>query len=300
MIEDKETSPKPYNWEVRDPKWIKWILNHELFVDYSDPDTWEPKNWGVIGRKFGGGPPVCLNHTERLVFWYVDRKNIAKRMLSGGGKRHVTLSKRGEKYAVLIGRDVIWTTEFQEVGEAAVLAFNAGDVARMLAIEPQYVNLAVKDKLTQLAKAKYRKLTAEDFALLQQHKADIGRVGELIALKEERQRVMDDYNCPEPENCVMLLAESHVGAGYDIESVFPGHERYIEVKSSTNDPKQFFITKNERDTLISKGAKGWIYFVKVDQDMQGGVVVSKIQDPLGTPSKVMLVEPSAWKASLKQ
>ena len=62
MIEDKETSPKPYNWEVRDPKWIKWILNHELFVDYSDPDTWEPKNWGVIGRK--------LNKEVVIIFWW--------------------------------------------------------------------------------------------------------------------------------------------------------------------------------------------------------------------------------------
>jgi len=78
---------------------------------------------------------------------------------------------------------------------------------------------------------------------------------------------------------VKHVALTDVGRGYDIESSWPGNERCIEVKSSTNSGNDIFMSDNEMRVLTELGDRAWLYRVVVDADGDGEVVL-RIKDPI--------------------
>ena len=141
-----------------------------------------------------------------------------------------------------------------------------------------------------------RLLSAEDLAAQLDRNSATGRSGELIALADERGRLRDECGCPDPERHVEHVALTDVGRGYDIESRWPGHGRFIEVKASAAEGDEIFLSDREREVLAALGPRAWIYRVRVTSQGDGRVV-QRLQDPIAKiPTEAM--KPVAWRVRL--
>jgi len=109
----------------------------------------------------------------------------------------------------------------------------------------------------------------------------VGKAGELIAYHYEIERLAA-LGVGEPEKWVDHVSKRNAAAGFDIWSHPPrGGARYIEVKSSTEDPTSFYITRNEIDTLREHGDEAYLYLVLITDVEKGqGQVVQEIQNPI--------------------
>lgn len=119
---------------------------------------------------------------------------------------------------------------------------------------------------------------AERFEALLERRSEVGQAGELLAVQDELSRLAE-LGCTEPHRWVQRVALDNVGLGYDIASTWPGHERFIEVKSTTSSTSGFFITSNERRVLGDLGDRAWLYRVVLKPDGTGEVVI-RLQDPM--------------------
>ena len=116
-------------------------------------------------------------------------------------------------------------------------------------------------------------------------RSEIGEAGERIALKDELRRLRaEEIGCSDPERYVTQISLEDVGRGYDIKSTWPGHERCIEVKSSTSAGNDIFMSSNEWRVLKELGKKAWLYRVVVDAN-RGGEVVLRLNDPVSQISQ---------------
>jgi len=139
-------------------------------------------------------------------------------------------------------------------------------------------------------------ITAEEYENQLNRKSEIGKAGELIAVLDEFERLRT-IGCPEPKKYVNRVALTDVGRGYDIESLWPGEERYIEVKSSTSLDSDFYISDNERKILTSLGASAWLYRVHVhEREGDLGVVTKRIQNPMSLISEEDM-SPVVWRVN---
>lgn len=141
------------------------------------------------------------------------------------------------------------------------------------------------------------KISLEKFLLMQERKSEVGQKGELIAFIDELTRLHEECDCPDPRRFVTQISTDDVSKGYDIESTYPGHERCIEVKTSTIGVGSFYLSDNERNILKQLGPKAWLYIVKLEQDGSGRVV-KRLQDPINVIPESAF-EPVAWKVTLR-
>lgn len=137
-------------------------------------------------------------------------------------------------------------------------------------------------------------ISAEEFAEQLNRKSEIGNAGERIAILDEIGRLRS-VGCLEPEKYVSRIALTDVGRGYDIESVFPSEERYIEVKTSTTVDSDFFLSDNERKTLASLGEQAWLYRVHVRENNTGEVLM-RIQNPMNVIKDEAML-PVIWRVN---
>ena len=121
-------------------------------------------------------------------------------------------------------------------------------------------------------------IDAEAFEELLERRSEVGQAGEMLAIQYELER-LKRLDCPDPHSWVEQIALSDVGRGYDIASTWPGHERFIEVKSTTSLKNGFFISSNERRVLFDLGSQAWLYQVLVKPDGSGDVAV-RLPDPM--------------------
>jgi hypothetical protein len=121
-------------------------------------------------------------------------------------------------------------------------------------------------------------MTPEDLLLQLDRRSVTGMRGEQIAWKHEIERLRA-LHCPSPELYVNHVALEDVGAGYDIHSIWPSEERYIEVKATSVVGTDFFISANERAVLKAKGPLAWIYRVELIGP-KVAPVLTEIQDPM--------------------
>jgi len=139
-----------------------------------------------------------------------------------------------------------------------------------------------------------RTIDEEELRRQQERNSETGRDGELAALSWERARLAALVPpCPEPETYAVRISPDDVGAGYDIESKWPGHERFIEVKATVSGATHFFLSENERRTLAGLGERAWLYRVELGGD---GASVSEFCDPARHFETNMV--PSAWRVEL--
>ena len=123
-------------------------------------------------------------------------------------------------------------------------------------------------------------ISIEELEAQLDRRSAIGAAGELVALEHEMQRLKSaEIGCPDPENYVKHVALTDVGRGYDIESTWPGHERYIEVKSSVCSSNAIFMSDNERTVLGELQDKAWLYRVSIDASGKGEVIL-RLKNPI--------------------
>jgi Domain of unknown function (DUF3883) len=121
-----------------------------------------------------------------------------------------------------------------------------------------------------------RPMTPEDLLSQLDRRSELGRQGEEVAVRHERDR-LHKLGCTAPDDHVEHVALEDVGLGYDIRSTWPGHERCIEVKTSSAAGADFYVSVNERQVLKDLGDKGWIY--RVAPGASGLEVVDTICNP---------------------
>ena len=137
-------------------------------------------------------------------------------------------------------------------------------------------------------------LSPEELLKRMEINSETGRVGELIAMAYERSRLAEQL-CPDPQLHLRHTALSRVDAGFDIESNWSGERRCIEVKSSTTENSDFYMSEGERKKLLKLGAQAWLYRVYVRSD-GSGEVVEVLQDPLSNiPTDAF--QPVVWRIS---
>lgn len=139
-----------------------------------------------------------------------------------------------------------------------------------------------------------RVVTADELQRQLNRNTETGNAGELIAVKDELERLRK-ARCPEPNLYVKRVALTDVGRGYDLESTWPGHERCIEVKSTSRAGSDFFVTENERQVLSALGNRAWLYRVVVGAD-GGGAVMSRLQDPINRIDQEHVI-PVVWRVA---
>lgn len=121
-------------------------------------------------------------------------------------------------------------------------------------------------------------LSPEALAAQDAANAETGRIGELVAMHMERDR-LTQLGCSNVHDAVIHVALHRTDAGFDLESNWNGERRCIEVKSSTTDSPDFFLSTNERATLAELGPQAWLYRVTVRANGLGEVV-EMLQDPM--------------------
>lgn len=113
---------------------------------------------------------------------------------------------------------------------------------------------------------------------------EVGEFAENVALSFERSR-LEAIGCSTEAGFVQRISELDTTAGFDIIS-FDGksidfvHNRFIEVKGSTEDKMNFFFTKNELEMARKLGERYWIYFVSgIDLSAANANGPLPLQDP---------------------
>lgn len=123
---------------------------------------------------------------------------------------------------------------------------------------------------------------------------EIGAIGEEIALKFEINR-LKELGIKNPEKNVDHVSKKNVAAGYDIYSVTKNETRFIEVKSTVSEGSDFYISKNEIETLKEFENEAFLYLVKVTNIAERkGSLVKQIKNPI----KSIKLEPILFKAKL--
>lgn len=147
-----------------------------------------------------------------------------------------------------------------------------------------------------LKKPKEKFVTPADLHNMLELQKQIGWVGEEIALRFEAQRLMKQ-GIKKPYPHIEHVSKKNAAAGYDIKSTTKAESRYIEVKSSLNERKEFFITENEVKKLEGFGHEAFLYLVHIsDLTKREGRVIEELDDPI---KKLRLV-PIAYKAEIKE
>jgi hypothetical protein len=135
-----------------------------------------------------------------------------------------------------------------------------------LVFEPETGNLIKTDILParreRLSSPKLIKASAEFWKNLQNKRMEIGKLGELLVMEYERERIMED----EGIEFLYHLQHSSVteadGLGYDLTSCFERERVFIEVKMTKGKfDADLFFTKNEIDTMKKIGKKYFLYRV---------------------------------------
>lgn len=138
----------------------------------------------------------------------------------------------------------------------------------------------IQSKVSE-SKSRSDKQTPESLQNSLKLRNEIGKVGEEIAYLYEINR-LKNLGIKNPEKNIDKTFERNVNAGFDIWSKPSKNEsRYIEVKSTTKDEIEFFITSNEIEILKKHKDSAYIYFVFVeDVKLKIGKVLSELQNPI--------------------
>jgi hypothetical protein len=140
-----------------------------------------------------------------------------------------------------------------------------------------------------------RQVSADELLAQLDRNAETGRAGELIAVLYELDR-LTAAGCPNPQSFVRRVSLTDVGKGYDIDSTWPGEERCIEVKSTTRQGSDIYLSANEVEVLEALAEKAWLYRVLVGADGTGSVIGNPMQNPVPALRAAGLTA-AVWRAA---
>ena len=133
-------------------------------------------------------------------------------------------------------------------------------------------------------------MTPDELVEQLEYQQKLGNTGEWIAFAFEQERI-------KKAGVVKDVFNTNIRAGFDISSHTKTEDRFIEVKSSTEQNRPFFLTSNEYNVLKDLGQSAFIYLVIVDDiDQKMGQVYKIIQDPIKTLNESYF-EPVLYKVT---
>lgn len=137
-------------------------------------------------------------------------------------------------------------------------------------------------------------LSLDAFLAQLDRNSETGQTGEKVAIAYETDRLRE-ARCPDPAAFIRHVALTDVGRGYDIDSTWPGHERCIEVKSTTRQGSDIYLSANELEVLEKLGDKAWLYRVLVKADGSGVVIGKPLKNPVPA-LKAAGMTTAVWRA----
>lgn len=138
-----------------------------------------------------------------------------------------------------------------------------------------------------------KKMSPEDLADRLREQAVTGRIGERVAMRHEKARLLKT-GVENTAQCVQHVALLNAAAGFDIfsESRRTGR-RFIEVKSSRSGHGAIYMTRHEVEVLRKHGREAYLYLVAVEG--KDGRVVREIPDPIRHIESKGRLEPVAFQ-----
>lgn len=123
----------------------------------------------------------------------------------------------------------------------------------------------INQKYIQLVKQHETKITQKQLEMQLENQKIIGAIAEEIVLDFEQKRLVCEGHAEKSKEIEQISA-SFANAGYDIESFSidkngDAQRIYIEVKGSSGDEFDFYLSANELRKAEEYGNQYWIYFV---------------------------------------
>ena len=127
-------------------------------------------------------------------------------------------------------------------------------------------------------------------------KKKIGEEGELLVLNKERE-TLSKLGLEIYAKKVVHISRTDVSAGYDIISYSKEKSKmFIEVKTSLNSAKYFYMSNNEWEKAKKLGKAYYIYIVELQPTKR---IVRKIQNPTEQDNKMFIREANSYKIKFK-
>lgn len=125
------------------------------------------------------------------------------------------------------------------------------------------------------------------------HNMEIGKIGELIVLQYEKERLQHGGRL-DLVNKIKYVASEDDTAGYDISSFdMDGSNRYIEVKTTeSSTPGRFYLSENERKVSENLGNQWFIYRIFSLNIKKGTGVLKVYKGPVTENTYDM--KPTSW------
>jgi hypothetical protein len=134
-----------------------------------------------------------------------------------------------------------------------------------------------------------KKLTLEQFKVIQQIKEELGREAEEYCVRFEQKRLEKH---PKSSN-IRIISNDSMSAGYDIESFEDYHSininRYIEVKSYRGNSPYFYWSSNEVKKAKELGESYYLYLVE-----RGNIDVPEYSPVIIKNPYVNVIESDEW------
>ncbi|MET4562570.1 hypothetical protein ABIA69_003761 [Lysinibacillus parviboronicapiens] len=144
------------------------------------------------------------------------------------------------------------------------------------------------------------KFTQEQLESLLEKQKRIGELGEII-VEEYEKKYLISKGCIKLAEMVRRVSQENCREGYDIISFYEdGSEKYIEVKSSTSNQLEFYISINEYEKAKKLGDRYCIALVRgINLELRNCKEIKEINNfnQLINTNKVNLV-PIKWRVSL--
>ena len=156
------------------------------------------------------------------------------------------------------------------------------------------LHLLTTDVASKTASPKRRTISPEDLQRRLAHQTKIGSIGESVAMKYERQRLLG-LGATKSTIDLQQVSKVNAAAGFDIRSCYRKRTRYIEVKTSVSLNGPLFISPNEISTLQKHGKAGYLYLVHVtDVRKRVGTVHRVIQNPMRKGVRTAWLSPALF------
>jgi hypothetical protein len=267
-------------------------LADSLYEFYSKKEFWRPAlssspryfiHSNHKGRHYFGLSKFCV-FRDITVEQYI----MTFRYLTDGGKTQQYLSKCCKQQWIPFdsaATDVQnafeqWIVEFFRTYKLSNANFITIDISTNVASRKKYIS---PEKLLGTLELQRR----------------IGAAGEEIALRFEIKR-LQAQGIKNPQSKVHHESKRNAAAGYDIFSETRNETRYIEVKTSLTDTRDFFITENEYATLDTLADCAYIYFVKLDGITSlKGYVYKVLNNPIQALLQRGEISPIAYRVRLE-
>lgn len=167
-------------------------------------------------------------------------------------------------------------------------------------LEREIRPIFIKEKLESFyPSSKNQKTGKKDYITEHKKKIEVGEIGEKMVLIAEKQRLSSEGAPETLISRIKRVAEEKDGLGYDILSYnIDSSPRYIEVKTTSLSPSNFYFELTSNELSISKKyAENYYLYIVIDI-LSPNPRIKVIRNPFGDNSSMKLV-PIKYRVNLR-